>query len=93
MYYSRYKVLKLRLLYIRGALRHASSALATTEIDPTPYVELKNMIVDDLTNDVKYQNLVVDTHNVCSKFGDLKMLIIPRCGPGAGSIFFRIHVG
>jgi len=71
-------------LDIRGALRHASTAL-----DATPYVELKNMIVDDLTSDVEYQKLVVDTRDELSKFGELKMLIVPRCGPGAGSIFLE----
>ena len=72
-------------LDIRGALRHASTAL-----DATPYVELKNMIVDyDLTSDVEYQKLLVDTRDELSKFGELKTLIVPRCGPGAGSIFLE----
>ena len=55
-------------LDIRGALRHASTAL-----DATPYVELKNMIVDyDLTSDVEYHKLLVDTRDELSKFGELK---------------------
>ena len=47
------------------------------------------MVIDDLKNDHVYQNLLAETHNECSKFGHIKMLIIPRCGPGAGSIFIE----
>jgi len=73
-------------LQFRGALRQAT---AVDAVDPTPYVVLKNMVIDDLKNDRVYQNLLAETHNECSKFGNVKMLIIPRCGPGAGSIFIE----
>ena len=73
-------------LQFRAALRQAT---AVDVVDPTPYVVLKNMVIDDLKNDAEYQNLLKDTHNECSKFGTVKILIIPRCGPGAGSIFIE----
>ena len=73
-------------LQFRGALRQAT---AVDMLDPPPYVVLKNMVFDDLKNDAEYQNLLVETHNECSKFGNLKKLLIPRCGPGAGSIFLE----
>ena len=73
-------------LQFRGALRQATAVEA---VDPTPYVVLKNMVIDDLKNDHVYQNLLAETHNECSKFGNVKMPIIPRCGPGAGSIFIE----
>ena len=56
---------------------------------PTPCVELRNMIRDDIKDDAQYAVLFEATQKNCAQFGSLLKVIIPRSGPGASKIFLE----
>ena len=54
-------------------------------------VELQNMLAeDDLANEEEYEDIMEDTREECSQFGELVSVIIPKAGePGATKIFLE----
>mmetsp|Transcript_43653 Transcript_43653/g.52891 ORF Transcript_43653/g.52891 Transcript_43653/m.52891 type:complete len:90 (-) Transcript_43653:195-464(-) len=46
---------------------------------------------DDLDSDQDYNEIMEDTKDECSQFGDLKNIIIPRSGLGATKIFLEYN--
>lgn len=57
---------------------------------PTRVVELKQMLTeDDLRSDEEYQDILEDTKEECSAFGELKSVVIPRSGPGVTKVFLE----
>jgi len=61
------------------------------EATPTRIVELVNMVSEsDIANDEEYNEILDDTKEECSQFGQLLNVIIPRAGePGATKIFLE----
>jgi len=56
----------------------------------TRIVQLKNMLtMDDLESDEDYREVMDETREECSEFGDLKKIVIPRRGVGATKIFLE----
>lgn len=58
---------------------------------PTRVVELQHMLTDeDLVNEEEYNDIMEDTKEECSVFGQLLSVYIPRAGePGATKIFLE----
>jgi len=53
-------------------------------------VELKHMLSEqDLQSDQDYEEILEDTKDECSQFGNLKSVLIPRDGPGKTKIFLE----
>lgn len=68
----------------------APPAIAAPTSQPTPIVELKQMLTaQDLEDDTEYNDILDDTRDECSSFGTLKNIVIPRTGPGATKIFLE----
>lgn len=66
------------------------AAPAVAQRQPTPIVELKQMLtLQDLEDDEEYKDILEDTQDECSSFGTLKNIVIPRTGPGATKIFLE----
>lgn len=87
--------------YMSGELQLGNNAAGATAAAPTPtpaitnppsrVVELKNMLSDqDLENPDEYNDILEDTREECSQFGQLVSVIIPRKGEvGATKIFLE----
>jgi len=79
------QILQTRIILRQNAANEA--AVGT----PTPCVELRNTIRDrdELEDDAQYTALFEEMQIMCSKFGMLLKVIIPRSGPGASKIFLE----
>lgn len=56
-----------------------AAATATEQQTPTRIVELRNMVTrQDLADDSDYAEIVEDTQQECSQFGQLVRVVIPR---------------
>jgi RNA recognition motif. (a.k.a. RRM, RBD, or RNP domain) len=86
--------------YMSGELQlgDAAGAAVYVPVPPSPatnppsrVVELKNMLSpEDLENEEEYQDILEDTREECSQFGQLVSVIIPKAGEvGATKIFLE----
>jgi len=68
-----------------------AAAAPETFANPTRVVELKNMLAkEDLENEEEYQDILDDTREECSQFGQLVSVIIPKAKEvGATKIFLE----
>jgi len=70
-----------------------SSSEAKKEETATKIVELKNMVSeDDLKDDAEYDDILQDTKNECSQFGQLKEVIIPKLGEVGATKIFLVYL-
>jgi splicing factor U2AF subunit len=74
-----------------GAAAAPAAPAALSAASPSRVVELQHMLTgDDLKEDAEYREILEDTREECSQYGELASVVIPRAGePGATKVFLE----